>query len=478
MAGVQERHKTKVLIIDSNSSRAGELRSILDLLDVKPVLTCPQRWQDPAGDSAAVLVVILGYDRDFGATQLIWDVYRWNSDMPICLLDYKILNDDLSEQVSSNILRRINSPVKQPEMREMLVQAQSRVASRKRKDEQRSPELSRLLSGHSQAICVVNEFIERVAKTDATVLILGETGTGKEVAARNIHFRSKRKLHSFVAVNCGAIPGDLLESELFGHEKGAFTGAITARQGRFEMAEKGTLFLDEIGDMPLIMQVKLLRVLQERSYERVGSNKSLTADVRIVAATHQNLENAITAGKFREDLYYRINVFPIEMPPLRERIVDIPVLIDDLICRMTSEGRPSARLKPAAVEKLCGYPWPGNVRELFNVLERLAILHPYGFADVVDLPEKIRGQSYPQSAVHPVMVQTSSFGGMIQIPKEGIDLKEHLKQTEISLIKRALSQTNGVVARAALLLKMRRTTLVEKMRKYNIVRDTELPEIQ
>lgn len=478
MAGLQEMHKTNVLIIDSNSSRAGELKSILDLLDVTPVLTCPQRWQHQVEDSSAVLAAILGYDNTCEATQLIWDVHRWNPNIPICLLDYKILDDDLSEQVSSNMLRRINSPVNQPKMREMLIQAQSMVARRKQKGEQRGPELSRLLSGNSQAIYVVNEFIERVAKTDATVLILGETGTGKEVAARNIHFRSKRKLHSFVAVNCGAIPGDLLESELFGHEKGAFTGAITARQGRFEMAEKGTLFLDEIGDMPLIMQVKLLRVLQERSYERIGSNKSLTADVRIIAATHQILEDEISAGKFREDLYYRINVFPIEMPPLRERIADIPILIEDLFCRMTSEGRPSVRLKPAAIEKLCGYAWPGNVRELFNVLERLAILHPYGLADVVDLPEKIRGQSYSQSIAQPALVQAATFEGIIQIPNGGIDLKEHLKQTEIGLIKRALSQANGVVARAALLLKMRRTTLVEKMRKYNIVRDTELPEIQ
>ncbi|MES9977507.1 MAG: sigma-54 dependent transcriptional regulator, partial [Candidatus Thiodiazotropha sp. 6PLUC5] len=224
----------------------------------------------------------------------------------------------------------------------------------------RPVELFRSLSGSSRATRQVNKMIEQVADSEATVLILGESGTGKEVVARKLHFHSVRRGKPFVPVNCGAIPGDLLESELFGHEKGAFTGAISARQGRFEMAEGGTLFLDEIGDMSMPMQVKLLRVLQERTFERVGSNKTIPCNVRIIAATHRNLEAAIKTGDFREDLYYRLNVFPIEMPPLRERVEDIPVLVNDLIHRIENEKRGSVRLTPAAVAALSHYRWPGN----------------------------------------------------------------------------------------------------------------------
>jgi sigma-54 specific flagellar transcriptional regulator A len=264
-----------------------------------------------------------------------------------------------------------------------------------------------------------------------------------------------------------------LESELFGHEKGAFTGAISHRQGRFEMAHGGTLFLDEIGDMPLIMQVKLLRVLQDRTYERVGSNRSLTADVRIVAATHRNLEDAIVEGKFREDLYYRLNVFPIEMPPLRERTSDIPILINDLVGRMVAEGQMTVRLSSAAIMKLCDYTWPGNVRELANVLERLAILHPQRIVDISNLPKKIRGDCVPASENTFPVIHSMSPRIITTLPAGGIDLKDYLEKTEISLIRQALKEANSVVARAAKLLQMRRTTLVEKMRKYGIERDTK-----
>ena len=257
--------------------------------------------------------------------------------------------------------------------------------------QQRRPvELFRSLSGNSRPIRRVNKMIQQVADSDATVLILGESGTGKEVVARKLHYHSPRRGKPFVPVNCGAIPGELLESELFGHEKGAFTGAISSRQGRFEMAEGGTLFLDEIGDMSMPMQVKILRVLQERTFERVGSNKTLEANVRIVAATHRDLEQAIAENRFREDLFYRLNVFPIEMPPLRKRREDIPVLISDLITRMEKEKRGSVRLTPTAVTALSQYSWPGNVRELANLVERLAILHPFGLVEVEDLPDKFQ----------------------------------------------------------------------------------------
>jgi len=330
--------------------------------------------------------------------------------------------------------------------------------------------------------------IDQVSPTEATVLILGESGTGKEVVARNIHYYSNRRSKPFVPINCGAIPSELLESELFGHEKGAFTGAVGPRQGRFELAEGGTIFLDEIGDMPLTMQVKLLRVIQERSFERVGSNKSIKTDVRIVAATHRHLEQLIEDGTFREDLYYRLNVFPIEMPPLASRAEDLPLLVNELITRLEHEKKSSVRLTPAAMMALCNYEWPGNVRELANLMERMTILHPYGVVDAGDLPPKMaphgraRGDEasvtsdagpaapLPMSAGMPAMV----LNDRPRLPRDGIDLKQHLTDIEVALIEQALDECSGVVAHAANRLHIRRTTLVEKMRKYGIQRPEEV----
>jgi len=343
----------------------------------------------------------------------------------------------------------------------------------------RSPELFRSLVGTSPGTRRVRRLIEQVADTEATVLVLGESGTGKEVVARNIHFHSSRRYKPFVPVNCGAIPADLLESELFGHEKGAFTGAISGRRGRFEMAEGGTLFLDEIGDMPLAMQVKLLRVLQERTFERVGSNRSLVADVRIIAATHSDLEEAIREGRFREDLYYRLNVFPMDMPPLRERNEDLPLLINELISRIEHEKRGSIRFTAAAIRSLGHYPWPGNVRELANLVERLAILYPYGVVDVHDLPDKYRAEVISPAA-EDEEPSLEIFGPVMpgqRLPRDGIDLREHLNNMEYMLIRQALDEAEGVVAHAAKRLKMGRTTLVEKMRKYGIKRQDEATEV-
>jgi len=330
--------------------------------------------------------------------------------------------------------------------------------------------------------------IDQVAPTEATVLILGESGTGKEVVARNIHYYSNRRNKPFVPINCGAIPSELLESELFGHEKGSFTGAVGSRQGRFELAEGGTIFLDEIGDMPLTMQVKLLRVIQERSFERVGSNKSIKSDVRIVAATHRDLELLIEDGRFREDLYYRLNVFPVEMPPLSSRAEDLPLLVNELITRLEHEKKSSVRLTPAAMMALCNYDWPGNVRELANLMERLTILHPYGVVDAVDLPPKMapHGRALSESRDEADSAASGAalplVAGMPQValnnkprlPRDGIDLKQHLTEIEISLIEQALDECSGVVAHAANRLKIRRTTLVEKMRKYSIQRPEEV----
>ena len=339
----------------------------------------------------------------------------------------------------------------------------------------------RSLVGESAQIERVRKMMGQVANTEVSVLITGESGTGKEVVARNLHNNSARADKAFIPINCGAIPRELLESELFGHEKGAFTGAIATRSGRFELADGGTLFLDEIGDMPLSMQVKLLRVLQERSFERVGGVETLQADVRIVAATHRDLEEMIASGEFRQDLYYRLNVFPIEMPALRERPEDIPVLLNELIATLEREGRGSVRFNSHAIAVLAKHSWPGNVRELANLVERMAILYPHGIVGVSDLPEKLvaaaERREAPKSAKLPDSIANAQASDASTkpfvpegLPLAGLDLKEYLARLERDLIEKALDDSSGVVTRAADRLSIGRTTLVEKMRKYKLSR--------
>lgn len=329
------------------------------------------------------------------------------------------------------------------------------------------------LEGSSRQVLRIQELIKKVARTNANVLILGESGTGKEVAATEIHNQSLRRNKPFVPINCGAIPPDLLESELFGHEKGAFTGALTTRAGRFEMAEGGTLFLDEIGDMSLDMQVKLLRVLQERTFERVGSNKTRIADVRIIAATHRNLEERILENQFREDLYYRLNVFPIEMPSLRERVEDIPSLLDSIINRLRAE-RTVVKFSEEAIAVLQKYHWPGNIRELSNFVERMCILYAGELIKVSHLPDKVfvrhRQTDKPEEGDLSICRTPVELVERLRLPEEGIDLKDFLAKLELHYIRLALEQSEGVVARAAKFLKLGRTTLVEKLRKYEIDR--------
>jgi len=341
--------------------------------------------------------------------------------------------------------------------------------------------------GDSPAIQEVFRIIGRLSRSDTSVLISGEPGTGKELVARAIHRHSPRKNGPFIAINTAAIPAELLESGLFGHEKGAFTGAQSQHKGRFEQAQEGTLFLDEIGDMPLNMQVKILRVLQEKSFERVGGVRTIQTDVRILAATHNDLERMIEAGEFRQDLYYRINVFPIEMPPLRERSEDIPLLLNELITNMESEKRGSVRFNSSAIASMCRHDWPGNVRELANLVERMANLYPHGIVGVNDLPEKYRhlleqdgnesplarGQGHSGSVVvqGKVMLDkkfTEQGGDDSLLPVNGLDLKEYLANLEKDLIAQALNDSGGVVARAADRLHVGRTTLVEKMRRYSL----------
>ncbi|WAR43446.1 sigma-54 dependent transcriptional regulator [Methylomonas rapida] len=468
-----------ILLIDDNVIRAQQVETILKFLEYGVTAV-------GSGECQGVLQEIDDYAAVFvgAASEKQASLLRIVSDKAAELPIFLLVEKD-SQPVSSAIQQMVTQILEWPTVYSVLAGLLSdlpQLRALPRKGSQHKG-----LAGRSKAIQKTRELIDQVAKSDATVLILGESGTGKEVIAQALHRASLRKDKPFVPVNCGAIPGELLESELFGHEKGAFTGALTTRQGRFELAEGGTLFLDEIGDMPMPMQVKLLRVLQERTFERVGSNKTIQCDVRIIAATHRQLEQEIQEKRFREDLFYRLNVFPIEVPPLRERAEDIPYLVHDLVKRMEASNRGSVRLTRNAIALLMQHRWPGNVRELSNLIERLAIIYPDAVVDASDLPEKFQGYPIPEDTsldwteAEPTSdnegavdeeaparsVAPIAVGKSIQLPEQGIDLKEYLTDLENELIRQALEECNGVVAHAAKLLNMRRTTLVEKLRKVD-----------
>jgi sigma-54 dependent transcriptional regulator, flagellar regulatory protein len=541
----------KVIVIEPSDSEARVLQTLLRFLDLEPlhVHDLDELRQLPERDTQDCLAVIVGKETVSAVGSALVAQFRaMPQPLPVIFLS----NDGLPKIAESSgdlPWFHLDLPVKQRRLSAVLQQAQN-----VRSGHPTQPGTHRFRpSGTSRPMRDVHRLIEQVAPFDTNVLILGESGTGKEMVARHVHELSGRSGHPFVPVNCGAIPADLLESELFGHEKGAFTGALTTRMGRFEFAEGGTLFLDEIGDMSLQMQVKLLRVLQERSFERVGSNRTMRCNVRIIAATHRDLDAAITAGRFREDLYYRLNVFPIQMPPLRERLEDLPVLIEHLVQRQGQITGRHIRLDKEAMNCLARNPWPGNVRELANLLERLAILFPEQTIGAADLPERYRGKGAtgwfgsgvriappPAAPKAPVSVSPAlleellgagddelpdaqafagdadfseqteftehanfgftnrseftdrtrytdrtrftdrgEFGDRVQIssaaelagvelPQGGMDLKDHLSAIEIGLIRRALVEADGTVAEAARLLRMRRTTLVEKLRKYRL----------
>ena len=486
--------ETKILLIDDDAARRHDLGVILNFLGEEHLAASSQQWPsllDGLADCRTLSVALVGQvDGKGGVLELLRQLGERDEFLPILLVGEAPTAqwpEDLRRRVLVSLdmppsyNKLLDSPHRAQVYREMYDQARER-------GRQREPNLFRSLVGTSRAIQQVRQMMQQVADTEASVLILGESGTGKEVVARNLHYHSKRREAPFVPVNCGAIPAELLESELFGHEKGAFTGAISSRAGRFELANGGTLFLDEIGDMPLPMQVKLLRVLQERTFERVGSNKTQSADVRIIAATHKDLEKMIEEGSFREDLYYRLNVFPIEMAPLRERIEDIPLLMNELISRMEHEKRGSIRFNSAAIMSLCRHDWPGNVRELANLVERMAIMHPYGVIGVAELPKKFRhvdDEDEQLSSLREELQERDALMGNLPslesgalLPPEGIDLKEYLGNLEQDLIQQALDDAAGVVARAAERLRIRRTTLVEKMRKYGMNRRDEDDEAE
>jgi len=322
--------------------------------------------------------------------------------------------------------------------------------------------LSRPLIGDDPAIKRVLKMVQKVAPTDSSVLVLGESGTGKELIARALHELSPRASKPMIPINCGAIPENLLESELFGHVKGAFTGASQTRSGRFELAQGGTIFLDEIGEMSPILQVKLLRVLQERCIEPVGGSKMIDVDVRVVAATNKDLEERVSEGLFREDLYYRLNVVELNLPALRERKSDIPELIRFFNTRLRETRRRGINgISDAALEKLTKYRWPGNVRELENVVERLSVFCMDEVVDLDDLPAKI------------LSPKSSNSDMPLDLPEDGVDLRAMLSQLEERLIKQALERTGWNKNKAASLLRMNRTTLVEKLKKRGLLNRDE-----
>jgi DNA-binding NtrC family response regulator len=344
------------------------------------------------------------------------------------------------------LLHVVNSALEQRRLRAENAYLRSQLEQRYRIDG---------LVGTSAVMRDLYHLLETVAATSSTVLITGETGTGKELAARAIHHSSPRRAHRFVAINCSAIPETLLEAELFGHVRGAFTGAVGTRQGRFEQAHKGTLLLDEVGTMSPALQAKLLRVLQEREFERVGDSHTIKIDVRVIAATHSDLAKMVADGTFRQDLYYRLNVIPVKVPPLRDRREDIPLLAQHFLQRLCSDlGRSTVTLSQEAVRVLMSYSWPGNVRQLENTIER-ALAFSQG-RDQIEV-----------TALSPeLLTQSSSVASPdVWFPEEGIDFETYIGGLELALIRRSLERTRGNKRQAAKLLNLKRTTLVEKLKR-------------
>ncbi|HWW29302.1 MAG TPA: sigma-54 dependent transcriptional regulator [Steroidobacteraceae bacterium] len=485
-------------MIEPTDLEANALQTLLRFLDLEPVhvRNLSELRQSAQCNTQDCLAVIVSRDTVTAlGIELVTQLRSMRQPLPVICVSRDGL-PKIAETSGDLAWFHLETPVKQRRLSAVLDQAQN-----VRSGHPTQPGVHRFRpSGHSSSMRAVHRLIEQVAPFDTNVLILGESGTGKEMVARHVHELSGRAGHPFVPVNCGAIPADLLESELFGHEKGAFTGALSMRLGRFEFAEGGTLFLDEIGDMSLQMQVKLLRVLQERSFERVGSNRTIHCDVRIIAATHRDLDAAIIAGRFREDLYYRLNVFPLQMPPLRERLDDLPMLIEHLVQRQGQSAAKHIQLDPAAMNCLARNQWPGNVRELANLLERLAIMFPAQTITPADLPDRYRSApavgwlgseiridarpgpvpETPAPIALPLALREAPLAlreeppaiayetNGAALPRGGIDLKDHLSTIEIGLIRQALEEADGTVAEAARLLRIRRTTLVEKLRKYHL----------
>ena len=434
-----------ILLVAPETEDRRQIQAILEFCEYPVVAVAPEALEETLTQGGDFRTAIVAASQ--GLARAVQTLRRHGPATPVVVLHRRGEGASLPSGVAGDVTATLDWPTTYPLLTELL---QRLLREREAKKPRRSVELFRSLTGDSPAIRQTRRLIEQVADTEVTVLILGESGTGKEVVARNLHYHSSRRHKPFVPVNCGAIPAELLESELFGHEKGAFTGALSARQGRFEMAEGGTLFLDEIGDMPLNMQVKLLRVLQERCFERVGSNRSIQCDVRVIAATHRDLEAMVAAGEFRHDLYHRLQVVTLRLPPLRERREDIPLLVRHFTAQFAARyGRQVDGFDPASLERLCTRPWPGNVRELRNVVERHIALADGPVLRLED-PERA--------------------------PEPELDADQpSLAELERRYILRTLRRCGGSRERTAAALGINKSTLWRKLRQYRQDADGQGP---
>ncbi|MFZ0945785.1 MAG: sigma-54 dependent transcriptional regulator [Syntrophobacteraceae bacterium] len=454
--------KPRILLADDEPLT---LELVVERLQVEgyevEVVSCGEDAIEAARNSSFKLVLTDLSMPGMGGMEVLTHFVKHHPEMPVIVLTGFGTIETAVEAIKLGAYDYLSKPSNPDEIVLTLKRAiehkdlkEENVALRSQILEQHRPDR---LIGQSSAIHHLHRIIKRVSKTDSTVLITGESGTGKELVANAIHYQSPRRDMPFVPINCGAIPEELLESELFGHEKGAFTGAFKERRGRFELANKGTVFLDEIGEMSPKLQVKLLRFIQETKFQRVGGSRTVEVDVRILAATNKDLERAVAENQFREDLFYRLNVIPIHVPPLRERAGDIALLIQYFLKQhCLKKNIPQKLLSEAAVESLEHYDWPGNVRELENVIERLVILTDTDEIQFMDLPKRMQSVVQPPEATH------------IELGQDGINLKETLDSLENRLIADALQRAGGVKNKAAKLLGLNRTTLIEKMKKKQI----------
>jgi DNA-binding NtrC family response regulator len=454
----------RLLIVDDESSLRTSLFRVLTKKNFQ-VITAGSRAEAVSfvGSSSSIDLAIVDLRLpDGNGLELMADLKKQFPDIQVIVLTgYGTINDAV-EATRLGAFHFLTKPFNLEELVSVVDKALSlkvlEQENRSLKSQLRDRYSFDNIVGQSEELLGVMDMISRVADSDSTVLITGESGTGKELVARAIHFDSTRANKPLIPVNCGAIPAELLESELFGHVKGAFTGAIGNRIGRFELANEGTIFLDEIGEMSPTLQVKLLRVIQERSFEPVGSTKTVEVDVRIIAATNIDLEKAVMEGRFREDLFYRLNVIPMRIPSLRDRKTDIPLLLHHFVQQFNkSKNRNLQGFSPEAMDLLFNYPWPGNVRELENLVERLAILKGSGIVQLSDLPEKYQNRKYVSSS------QSSAL-----IPDTGIDFNSAVDAYENALIMQALEVTGWNRNQAAQLLRLNRTTLVEKIKKKGL----------
>jgi DNA-binding NtrC family response regulator len=451
----------RVLIADEESLSRGALARALEALgcSASGVSSAEEAGELIAADPGAFDLVLADERLPGGFATLVARARELDPELPFVLTHSSSAAQASLTALQSGALCSLAKPVERE--RAALVQLLE-IARAKRRSALREPSgrpaAQRRIVGRSPALADCLALVERVARSGASVLITGESGTGKELVARAIHEGGRRATQAFVAVNCGAIPEALLESELFGHVRGAFTSAVSAREGRFALADGGTLFLDEIGDMSPALQVKLLRVLQDGTFEPLGSSQTRRVDVRVIAATHQDLQRRLGDGRFREDLYYRLNVIPIEMPPLRERRSDVPLLIEHFLERVAdATGKRLEGVTRAAMGQLCAHDWPGNVRELENVVERLVVLKDGGWIEVDDLPGPLRAIRNPPAREAPTL------------PEAGLSFRAEVARFESDLLLAALERTGGNKSRAAALLGLNRTTLIEMLRTRGLL---------